>query len=248
MPLLEQLQHLGIDDKQSKVYLAALELGRATVHELAEKSGVKRTSIYNFVDEMKQSGLMMEIEQEGRTLFIPEDPNVLLEKVRNQAVQVENILPELLGIYNLPGNKPKVKYYEGEKGVFQAYQDMLASKETIYGYSDYEKMFSVMPHDLLWQVPETRVKNKQKFFCLAKNGEQSRLLQTKDKEQLREIRLLSDINLDTEINIYGNKVLMISFHKPYATVIIEDRAIAMSLKSIWQINWNMFGNTKNHTS
>ena len=93
-----------------------------------------------------------------------------------------------------------------------------------------------------------KLKNKQKFFCLAKNGEQSRLLQTKDKEQLREIRLLSDINLDTEINIYGNKVLMISFHKPYATVIIEDRAIAMSLKSIWQINWNMFGNTKNHTS
>ncbi|MFH1946542.1 MAG: hypothetical protein ABIJ23_00060 [Candidatus Magasanikbacteria bacterium] len=34
--LVKQLQNLGIDDKQASVYLACLELGSATVQELAK--------------------------------------------------------------------------------------------------------------------------------------------------------------------------------------------------------------------
>ena len=39
--LISTLHQLGIEEKQAQVYLACLELGSATVHELAEKSGVK---------------------------------------------------------------------------------------------------------------------------------------------------------------------------------------------------------------
>jgi len=40
---------------------------------------------------------------------------------------------------------------------------------------------------------------------------------------------------ETEVNIYGNKVALISFRRPYAGVIIEDRAIAQTLKSVWKV-------------
>ena len=238
MNLTQQLENLGIDDKQASVYLACLELGASTVQELAKKSGIKRTSIYNFLDEMKQIGLITEVMEDHHILIVPEDPEVLLRRAKSQTKQIEGLMPELKSIFNLPGNKPKVRYYEGEEGLKKAWDDMLASGDKIYGYSDYEKMFDSLPEEILWYVPETRVKNRQLFFCIAKDGERAREVKTKDKEQMRETRLIKNLELDTEINIYGNKVLMLSFRRPYTAVIIEDRAIALSMKSIWELNWN----------
>ena len=44
------------------------------------------------------------------------------------------MLPEMMGLFNQPGNKPKVRYYEGENGLRHAWDDMLASGEDIYGF------------------------------------------------------------------------------------------------------------------
>jgi len=239
--IISTLHQLGIEEKQAQVYLAALELGSASVHELAEKSGVKRTSIYNFLSEMKQAGLVSEIKQGKKILLIAENPNILIQRAKNQVKKVEEMLPEMMSIFNQPGNKPKVRYYEGQDGLRRAWDDMLASGEDIYGFSDYEKMFTAFSEDYLWYVPETRVKNKQKFFCIAKDGEWGQKIKSKDKEHLRETRLVKDIELDTEINIYGNKVMMLSFRRPYAAVIIEDAAISASQKSIWNMVWKSVG-------
>jgi len=239
--IISTLHQLGIEEKQAQVYLACLELGSATIHELSEKSGVKRTSIYNFLSEMKQAGLVSEIKQGKKILLVAENPHVLIQRAKNQVKKVEEMLPEMMGIFNQPGNKPKVRYYEWVEGIKHAYDDMIQSKETIYGYSDYEKMFAAMPEDFLWDIPKRRTENRQKFYCIAKDGEQGRLVKSKDAEQLREVRLVSEIELDTEINIYGNKVLMISFRRPYAAVIVEDAAIARSQKSIWEIMWKSVG-------
>jgi len=242
--IISTLHQLGIEEKQAQVYLACLELGSATIHELSEKSGVKRTSIYNFLSEMKQAGLVSEIKQGKKILLVAENPHVLIQRAKNQVKKVEELLPEMMSIFNQPGNKPKVRYYEGESGLRHAWDDMLASGEDIYGFSDYEKMFTAFSEDFLLYVPKTRVKNKQKFFCIAKDGEWGRKIVVNDKQHLRETRLIKDIELDTEINIYGNKVMMLSFRRPYAAVIIEDVAIARSQKSIWEIVWRNIGGNK----
>ena len=48
--------------------LAALELGEATMQDLARKSKVKRTSIYNFIDKLKE-GLMVKSEAVSAKLW-----------------------------------------------------------------------------------------------------------------------------------------------------------------------------------
>ncbi|KKQ79295.1 MAG: Transcriptional regulator, TrmB [Parcubacteria group bacterium GW2011_GWC2_38_7] len=170
LELLTQLKQLGIEEKQAKVYLACLEMGKATVQDLAQKSGVKRTSIYNFLEELKQSGLVTELHQGARLFLVAENPNHLLHNLRERLKKMKTIIPELVSIYNLPENKPKVKYYEGQDGIFQAYENMMNSGETIYGYSDYEKMFTTLSEDRLLNMLDLRIKKKLMFYCLAKDG------------------------------------------------------------------------------
>ena len=100
-------------------------------------------------------------------------------------------------------------------------------------------MLETLTEDWWWKFPPRRVANKIFFYSIAKDGPRGREILSRDKNDMRETRLVKNIQLETEINIYGNKVMMVSFRRPYAAVIIEDRAIAMSMKSIWQGWWNM---------
>ena len=236
MNLTQTLQSLGIDDKQAAVYLAALELGTATVGEVAKKAGVKRTSVYNFLAEMKTAGLISEIKKGRTSLITPSDPQTLIARAQDNLKNIKSALPELLGLFNLPAHKPKVRFYEGVDGIKTAYQDILDTAQTIYGFSDYEKMFALMPADYLWSFPVERVNKKIKFHCIAQEGPMGRMVKKKDREQLRETRLVKT-DFETEINIYGNKVAMMSFRRPGAAVIIEDAAIAKTLKSVWRAWW-----------
>lgn len=236
--LVTILQRLGLNDKEAKMYLACLELGSASVQEIAEKSGVKRTSIYNFLEDMKARGFISEVRHGKRILLVPEDPHVLLKKAEEQRKHLEEALPEFMSIYNRPGEKPKVRFYQGVEGLKRIYEDTLTAGETIYEISDYERMFETIEQDWMWNYPKYRAEKDIKAYSIAKEGLQAEKVRAKDEEQLRETRFVKDVNFETEINIYGDKVAMLSFRRPYAGVIIEDKAIAQTLRSMWRIIWN----------
>lgn len=232
------LQRLGLNDKEAKMYLACLELGSASVQEIAEKSGVKRTSIYNFLEDMKARGFISEVRHGKRILIVPEDPRMLLKKSEEQRKQLEEVLPEFMSIYNRPGEKPKVRFYQGVDGLKRIYEDTLTTGETIYEISDYERMFATIDEDWVWEYPKRRTEKGIKAYSIAKEGSQALKVRAKDTEQLRETRFVKDVQFETEINMYGDKVAMLSFRRPYAGVIIEDRAIAQTLLSMWKIIWS----------
>jgi len=235
------LQDLGLDSKEAKIYLALLELGSGTVQEVSQKSGVKRTNIYNFIGPLKGKGIINEIVEDDKIILVPENPDILVKRAERNYQEIKVALPELMGIFNLPGTKPKVRFYEGIEGLKKGWGDLLETREIggkIYAFSDYEKIAETFPTNFPWYVPEKRANKKIFFYCVAKDGPKGREVQSKDKTQMRETKLFRELKLDTEINVFENKVAMLSFRRPYSAVIIEDRAIAMSLKSIWDGWWN----------
>lgn len=232
------LQNLGLNEKEAKVYLACLELGSATVQEVSDKAGVKRTSVYNFLEDMKARGFITEVKHGKRILLTAEDPHTLLKKTEEQKKQLEEMLPEFLSIYNLPGEKPKVKFYQGVEGLKRVYEDTLNEGSQIYLVSDYERMFETVDPEWMWSYAKKRTEKNIKAFSIAKEGARGLEVKKNDVEQMRETRFVKEVDFETEINIYGDKVALLSFRRPYAGVIIEDRTIAQTLKSMWKIIWN----------
>lgn len=136
MKIQKTLQNLGLEEKETKIYLALLELGSGTIQEIAHKSKVNRTNVYNFIGSMKDKGIISEVLEDNKIILIPENPNVLVKRAEKNYQEIKNTLPELMSIFNLPGNKPKVKFYEGLEGLKKAYNEMLESGEkAIYGFS-----------------------------------------------------------------------------------------------------------------
>jgi len=238
--VLNILNELGIEEKQAKVYLACLELGTATVQELSEKSGIKRTSIYNFLEEIKHKGLVSEIKKDNKTLIVAEDPNNLKEKMKKNLHKMEEIIPDLMGIFNLPGSKPKMRYYEGLEGIKKVYEDTYSHGGVLHGFADWDSiMINDEMNEWLWKFADERTRRGIKFYAIVKDGRIAREAKLREKTQMRESKIVDNVKFETELNMYGgNRVAMLSFHKPYSAVIIEDVAIYNTLMSVWKLLWN----------
>lgn len=234
---LEKL--LGLSEPEASVYLALLELGEANIQDIAKKSGVKRTSIYNFLQEMKEKGLIIQTGKQKGKLYEAVNPRQLVDIGKSRLLELEEMIPNLSALYQESINKPKIAYFEGVDGIKDAYTDMLEAGQPIISYEDIDYLKKMLPKNYYDYLPPERAKRNIHLRTISKDSENARSFSQNDQKLLRQTKFIkTDTSLKTEINIYGNKVLMISFRedRPFATI-IEDKDIVETLRAAWSELW-----------
>ncbi|HAT74239.1 MAG: Transcriptional regulator, TrmB [Candidatus Moranbacteria bacterium GW2011_GWF2_36_839] len=237
---LNELKKAGLSDNEAKVYLAALELGEASVYRIAKKSGVKRTTTYLAVENLKEKGLISSYLRDSTAVFYAENPKKLLDILDDKKRALSRILPELLAFTNLIDKKPKIRYFEGKEAYKEVFGDILKHSENeMLGtfnerFWDWEKYFT--SHFM----PER--KNKKIWSrILFKDNLQLRDLAQSGNVPFSQIKLVpSDkFNIEIEMVIYGkNKVGYVSYDEEIA-VIIESQKIHDTQKSFFETIWEM---------
>ncbi len=119
MSLTQELLTFGLNNKEADVYLAALQLGFASVQELAQHAEINRTTAYTQIRNLIARGLIKVIEKQGKLYYVAESPEYLMQLQEQQEQEVarkkkllENLLPELSSLYSLTTDKPAVRYYD----------------------------------------------------------------------------------------------------------------------------------------
>lgn len=123
--LIARLAEYGLSEKESLVYLAMLELGPASVQDIAKKAGVNRATTYVMLEALKRRGLMSTFEKGKKTMFVAESPDRLkhladveMRAAEEKADRLKQVLPQFLALFNAAGSsKPMVRYFEGREGV-----------------------------------------------------------------------------------------------------------------------------------
>jgi sugar-specific transcriptional regulator TrmB len=233
------LNSLGLRDAEFEVYTAALSLGEGTMQDLARRSGVKRTSIYTFIDDLKSRGFITEVKKKKRKVYSAVAPSQLLEMEKTRLTELEKFLPELLAIHNKSKKKPRVTFYEGVEGIEEVYGDMLKEHKEIIAYEDLEHMKMILPKAFYDYFPPERARRGIPFKSITRDTPIAREFNKGNPQLLRETKYIHSKDLKTEINIYGDKVAMMSFGEssPFC-VLIEDPNIAQTLKVTWTELWD----------
>lgn len=233
-------QNLGLTQDQAQVYIAGLELPQATIQDLARLSGVKRTTIYSFIDELIDNGFIVRKKKNKRFLYSSVQPKLLLEmeKARLRDL-VETTIPELEALTNSKKNKPSVFYFEGKTGIQEVYADMLKERKPILELEDLEAIRNILPKSFYDYFPAERARRNITLKTISRNSKVGRDFTQKNNALLRETKFVDSAEWKTDINIYGNKVAIMSFRSavPYC-VLIEDENIADTLRSAWEMMWN----------
>ena len=245
--LKKQLEKLNLTGREADVYVELLELGETTVEQISRKSKIKRTTVYDVIESLKEKGLIGTTKRKKRTLYYAEDPRILENQLEEKKTVLEGILPQLLSIASLIDKKPSMKYFEGAEGIKNVYQDTLNYPDQeilMWGATDVFKYFD---EDYMWNYYlKKRLEKKIWMRAIGRSADITKKIQSQDKAQLRQTRLYDSTDLqlafEVEINLYGKKKIGIMSFKEQLGLIIESEKIYTTLKSIFELNWKMLEN------
>lgn len=237
----KDLEKIGLNQNESKVYLAALELGEASIQQIAKKSGVIRTTVYGVSQQLKERGLLSMATKRNKTFYMAEHPAKLNDDLKEKQHFLEKMLPELLSVANAIDKKPKIRFFEGVGGMKDVYFDTLQYHgQELLAWVPKESI-DVFDVDYLtdYYVP-MRLKNKIWVRAIAPDDTDMKWFKENDEKSLRKTKVVSNDKFPfrVEINLYGkNKIGIIAFEERIG-LIIESEKIYTTLRSIFELNWS----------
>ncbi len=247
------LQKIGLSDKDAEVYLACLELGTQPASVVAKKAGLKRPTTYLILEGLMKRGLVSEYTGSNVKYFTAVQPEFLLnyvEKRRRELSshqhELEQYLPQFNSLSNPYSLSPKVRFFEGVEGLERVMDDTLTSKTPILCYSSMDSWFAREDtKQYIIRYAKRRVVDK-KIPLRGINLDTPLTRRYIETDYPAEDEKYSDFrffpkeikDLSNEINIYDNKVAIVSLGKyELLGVIIESKEIANSQRAIFETAW-----------
>lgn len=243
------LKQLNFSEKESNVYQALLELGSAKAKEISRKTGLNRTTVYDICEELLKKGLISKYKKGASTYFNALEPKHLLtyldrekeeqaKTIEKQKKKVDELLPQLISLQNIFTSKPKVQFFEGEKGMREAYEDTLTAKEMILAYANVETMHEALPN-FFPEYYKRRAENQIFIRAIVPRNKTSIERTAHNQEEMRDTRFLPDdeMTFSPEVNIYGNKMLIASWKEKMA-IVIESKELADLQKLSFNLLWD----------
>ncbi|MCL5667068.1 MAG: hypothetical protein M1383_04840 [Patescibacteria group bacterium] len=151
MEISEVLNQVGLNNKETQVYLGLLELGTASVQLIAQKAGIKRPTTYLILDDLQRKGLVSVVPRAKKALYTAESPQKILHDLHHKQELAKRFLPNMMALYNAKIDKPQVLLFEGRDAVREVYKKILKAKEVdffstirdiISAYPDYPKLLN----------------------------------------------------------------------------------------------------------
>lgn len=243
MSLIKRLKILGLSDKEARVYITLVELYKDTVINIAQKANIGRSMTYIVLKTLKEKGLCKSIKEGKKTFFIAEDPISLSNLVVKEKAeleeknhQLEEALDELNSIFKLQDkDKPFVRFFEGEKHLSNSRDEFFNNKgstiRSIFPLDSYQGEYHKKDRE---KTHNYRIKNNIHSKCIYSSD-----LQTVESDKTRDlIKLLSkEFPIEADILIDNEKVRIVSFQENYPGIIIYDKKISNTIKTLFELAW-----------
>ncbi|OGL70037.1 hypothetical protein A3C17_01480 [Candidatus Uhrbacteria bacterium RIFCSPHIGHO2_02_FULL_53_13] len=241
--LLSWLIDSGLQEQRAKLYLVALQRGRATASELAKEMKMNRTAVYDNLRALEVKGFVSVIGEGRRKVYVPLHPSNLQRHFEAKQKQLKELLPDFLSIYASENAAAMVQMFEGKYAAREVYEDMLRVTKKEYVYFSPPQLTHLM-------VDEAEM--KRWIARRVKKGIQSRSLRVRGKDvpkikeynetepYLREIRYLPMyVDLKATIYIYENNIGVISTTHEGHAFIIHSPDMAYSMRQLFEFLWSV---------
>jgi len=245
MDIVAGLQNLGLTEKESKVYLALLQIGQTSAYSVAVKSGLKKPTTYVILDELVEKGLVSKIPRVKKKLFVARPPQEVFALAEERLKVAKGILPELSALTKLKWGKVHTRYFEGLEQVKNAYFDTLNYPGETIGWVS-EAPFKEISRDFWYkEYQPKRIKNDIHLRLIVPDTELMREYSSDDASKSKETRINRSDGYRplSELLIYGDDRVVITSFEEMIALIIESKNIYELLKGIFEANWLALGDS-----
>lgn len=245
--LRKLLESIGLNASEAEVYLACLKLGTQDIATLRKETKLTAFDVSVILTNLLDRGFVSKFSR-GKDFFTPEQPAVLVKVLENGKLKLEasisnfkKHLPNFEDYMNPSFTRPEIALYEGEEGIVAAYEDTLTSKTEILAFASIDDTETILP-EYVSKYYKRRKAAKIPIKAIFPDTKMARARQKKDKEEMRESRLLpkSVLNIEIEVNIYDDKVAYFSIPERLA-IIVKSKLISASMREMFGLCWKMAG-------
>lgn len=226
----KDLQKIGFRKNQAKVYLTLIEAGSATAGELAVKSMVHRSNVYDALDQLIEQGMVSYINKGPKRLYIPTDPENIKERLKEKEMLFESMLPELKSIFRSE-KKAQVQIYEGLQGLKTISDGYLRDGHEILSFGTIKgEHFRMGPLLQLWH--SRRIKSKIRLRQLNSYSVKERGKYLNNLPYTESRYLDEDNSTPASITITGDRVVFYVWsHSDKETKKPDDKVLIVSINS-----------------
>lgn len=241
--MIEQtLKEVGLTDNEARIYLALLKLGACLASDIAERTNLNRSDVYDRLNKLMKKGLVGFVIKNNRKYFQAATPDSLIGFVRDkkeELIQKEqklrNILPELQKIVKTVSEKQEVNLYKDKVGIKTVLEDILKTLkkgDELLAYGSDVNFYDVLEF-YYPNFVKRRIKLGIKLKCVM--SEENRI-----KLEMSEIRYVSKKHyLPVGTAIYGNKVVIFLLKETPTAVLIENKDIAEGYRDYFEWIWSL---------
>lgn len=121
---------LGFTQRETKVYLALLDLGETKMGPLAAKTRLQSSKIYQTLEKLIDKGLVTFVLKSKIKYFQAQDPLEILNILKEKEQAFTEVLAELQQRKKFPQERQVAKVYEGYKGIKSLYNSLIDSVDS----------------------------------------------------------------------------------------------------------------------
>jgi len=237
-----QLQKIGLNENESKVYLASLKLGPATAQQIAAKALVSRPNTYIMIESLSKKGIMSSHFRGKKRYFTAGEPRQLLyviDQQRSRLDEQEKAAKEIidaLGRTAKPIDARSVTFYENRESNRIVWDEMRDNKDTLRCITPLAQVRTMVPAP---KDGDTKLDLYRKFpvrELLITDGSDT-WNKNLPKNIVSKTISPKELPAKSEVQIYGDKVVFTNNDGNDLAIHIKDEEIAQTFKAIFDRIW-----------
>ena len=238
----EELRRLGLSGKEAVVYLALLRLGPSAASTLARTTRIKRTSIYDVLNNLLERNLITTYKQGRYTYFVIDDVNKLYLQEKQKMQLAKNLVEQLKSNQDLSAGI-NIHYYKGHEGYREIYEEILRVRpKEIMVWIHLDNFYKGLDPVREEEWTQERIQKRIYARLIMQDTKVGKAFQNVDAKSHRETRITSKkFPFETTCFLYDDRILLFDSTTEISAVRILNPQLYQMFKQIFEMNWESLG-------
>lgn len=236
-----------LNEKEVLVYQACIGKKPLNPTQLSRLTGIKRTTIYLVLEELKKKGLIIEnIKGKKRNINVstPETLRHLVieeqERIKEKSKMISNIIPLLENLQKIKGVETEVEILEGKSGAVIILEKILQQKKDIYWLGSLDTILQIIDEERLYRVfTWRRMDTKTTSYAISDRKILSNKKFGEKIEGFRQFRFLPEsFKTPALVVLFGNSIGLVRVREmDLKIILVKDENIFEIMKFMFDTLW-----------
>lgn len=242
--IVDQLEGLGLKEKEAKVYLSLLTLGEVGSSKVIKRTGLHGQFVYGALASLEEKGLVNHVVQNGRKKFRANSPKRIKSLIEHQKDVVDDVITQLSHMASLP-EEQQFEVYQGEAsyrdhefGLLEKAKD--DSMINIIGGGESNNKFLEFMGEEIDNYEALRIAKKVKVRYIGSKEQEKFLIKNAQERTFFEYKILpGEFSGLVNTNIWPDTVGFNIYGSPVLAFVISNKDIAESYNMFFETLWNL---------